>query len=152
MFRAFGEGRDRFGLRLNHFSIQSNHIHLIVEADDRLALTRGIKGMAVRVARLLNGLWKRRGSVFSDRFHARPLSTPREVRSALVYVLHNARHHGLRMLGVDPCSSGPWFDGWRQGVVLANGGPGAPARTWLLRHGWRRRGLIGIEESPRPFS
>jgi hypothetical protein len=74
------------------------------------------------------------------------------VRSALVYVLQNARHHGLRLLGIDPCSSGPWFDGWRQGIVLAIGSPGAPARTWLLREGWRRHGLIGIEECPRPFS
>jgi len=145
---AFERGRERFGLRLNQFSIQSNHIHLILEADDRHALSRGMKGISVRVARVLNRLWKRRGRVFSDRFHARPLRTPREVRSALAYVLHNAKHHGLRLLGVDPYSSGPWFDGWRQGVVLRGDGPGAMARTWLLREGWRRHGLIGIEEDP----
>ena len=146
--RAFSLGRDRFGFRLNQFSLQSNHLHLIVEADDRLALTRGMKGIAVRVARALNRLWKRRGRVFADRFHSRPLSTPREVRSALVYVLQNARHHGLRVMGVDPYSSGPWFDGWRQGIVHASPGPGAGAMSWLLREGWRRHGLIGIEENP----
>jgi hypothetical protein len=107
-----------------------------------------VKGLAVRVARTLNRLWKRSGRVFSDRFHARPLRTPREVRSALAYVLHNARRHGLRLLGVDPCSSGPWFDGWRQGLVLEGDGPCARAATWLLREGWRRHGLIGIEEEP----
>jgi REP element-mobilizing transposase RayT len=152
ILRSLGVGRDRFGLRLTQFSLQSNHVHLIIEADDRRALTRGMKGLVVRVARTLNLLWRRRGRVFSDRFHARTLRTPREVRSALVYVLQNARHHGLRLLGIDPCSSGPWFDGWRQGIVLAIGSPGAPARTWLLREGWRRHGLIGIEECPRPFS
>lgn len=146
---AIGDGRERFGFRLNQFSIQSNHVHLIIEADDRDALSRGMKGLAVRVARALNRLWRRSGSVFLDRFHARPLRTPREVRSALVYVLQNARHHGLRLMGVDPYSSGPWFDGWRQGIVLASRGPGAPARTWLLREGWRRHGLIGIQESSR---
>ena len=99
---ALGEGRERFGFRLNQFSLQSNHVHLIVEADDALALSRGMKGIAVRVARTVNRVWKRRGSVFSDRFHARALRTPREVRAALAYVLHNARHHGLRLLGVDP--------------------------------------------------
>jgi len=148
VFRALGDGRERFGLRLLQFSLQSNHVHLIVEADDRRALSRGMKGIAVRLARTLNRLWKRRGSVLSDRFHARPLRTPREVRSALVYVLQNARHHGLRLLGVDSYSSGPWFDGWKQGIVLAGDGPGTRARTWLLREGWRRHGLIGIEESP----
>ena len=145
---AIGEGRERFGFRLNQFSLQSNHVHLIVEADDARALSRGMKGIAVRVARTLNRVWKRSGSIFSDRFHARALRTPREVRCALVYVLQNARHHGLRLIGVDPYSSGPWFDGWRQGLVLATGGPGAVARTWLLRQGWRKHGLVGIEESP----
>jgi len=148
IFDAFTDARGRFGLRLNQFSVQSNHVHLIVEADDRAALSRGMKGLAVRVARALNLLWRRRGSVFSDRFHARALRTPREVRAALVYVLQNARHHGLRLLGVDPYSSGPWFDGWRQGIVLACRGPGMLARSWLLCEGWRRHGLIGIEESP----
>ena len=148
VLRALGEGRERFGFRLNQFSLQSNHVHLIVEADDARALSRGMKGIAVRVARAVNRVWKRNGSVFSDRFHARALRTPREVRAALVYVLQNARHHGLRLLGVDPYSSGPWFDGWRQGIVLAEPGPGARAWTWLLRQGWRKHGLIGIEESP----
>jgi putative transposase len=149
VLRAIGDGRERFGFRLNQFSLQSNHVHLIIEADDRGALSRGMKGLAVRVARTLNRLWKRSGSVFSDRFHARPLRTPREVRSALVYVLQNARHHGLRLLGVDPYSSGPWFDGWKQGIVLMSCGPAMPARTWLLREGWRKHGLIRIQESPR---
>lgn len=148
VLRALGAGRERFGFRLNQFSLQSNHVHLIVEADDRRALSRGMKGIAVRIARTLNRLWKQRGSVFSDRFHARPLRTPREVRAALVYVLQNAKHHGLRLLGVDPYSSGPWFDGWKQGLVLANDGPAARARTWLLCEGWRRHGLIGIQEDP----
>jgi hypothetical protein len=63
-------------------------------------------------------------------------------------VLQNAKRHGLRLLGVDPYSSGPWFDGWKQGIVLASQGPAARAKTWLLREGWRRHGLIGIEECP----
>jgi REP element-mobilizing transposase RayT len=148
LLRAIADGRERYGFRLNQFSLQSNHLHLIVEADDRRALSRGMKGVAVRIARTLNRLWKRKGSVFSDRFHARALRTPREVRSVLVYVLQNARRHGLRLLGVDPYSSGPWFDGWKQGIVLAGPGPGARATTWLLREGWRRHGLIAIEECP----
>jgi len=148
VLRALGAGRERFGFRLTQFSLQSNHVHLIVEADDGRALSRGMKGIAVRVARTVNRLWKRRGSVFSDRFHARALRTPREVRSVLLYVLQNARHHGQRLLGVDPYSSGPWFDGWKQGIVLATDGPATRAKTWLLREGWRRHGLIGIQEGP----
>ena len=162
--RAFAAGRERFGFRLTQYSLQSNHLHLIAEAGDRRALSRGMQGLLVRVARAPNELWRRVGSVFSDRFHARELRSPREVRAALVYVIQNARHHGLHFRGVDPCSSGAWFDGWKErfsvavgeraaiasGEQLASaiGAPVAQARTWLLSEGWRRRGLIEIDESP----
>ena len=105
-----------------------------------------MQGLLVRVARALNRLWARQGSVFSDRYHARQLRTPREVRAALVYVLLNARHHGLRILGIDPHSSGRWFEGWSRKLVVAARSPGATAQTWLLRVGWRRHGLIGLDE------
>jgi hypothetical protein len=147
--RAFAAGRERFGFRLTEFSMQSNHIHLIAEASDRSALSRGMQGLLVRISRAVNRLWRRRGPVFADRFHSRALETPREVRNALVYVLQNARHHGLRLLGFDPYSSGAWFDGWSTNLAVAPGSPAVRARTWLLREGWRRHGLIGIREAPR---
>ena len=110
---ALSEASERSDFQVVHHSIQSNHVHLILEARDREALTAGMRGLLVRLARGLNRLWLRCGSVFADRFHARALRTPREVRNALVYVLQNARKHGIGMRGADPCSSGPWFEGWR---------------------------------------
>jgi REP element-mobilizing transposase RayT len=147
--RALARGADRFGWRLVHYSIQSTHLHFISEVRDRRALSRGMQGLAVRLARALNRFWNRTGSVFADRFHSRALRTPREVRIALLYVLQNARRHGLRLLGVDACSSGAWFDGWTRPIVTANRAqPTVSATTWLLHVGWRRHGLIGHEESP----
>jgi putative transposase len=150
--RSFRAARERFGFRLAEYSLQTNHVHLIAEASDQKALSRGMQGLLVRVARALNRLWRRNGSVFSDRYHARQLRTPREVRTALVYVLHNARHHGLRVFGIDPFSSGRWFDGWRRKLAVAPRALGATARTWLLGIGWRRHGLLGIDETPRAAS
>ena len=147
--RAFSSGAERFGFRLTQYSIQSNHLHLVAEAGDRRALSRGMQGLLVRVARAVNRLWRRMGSVFADRYHARQLRTPREVRTALVYVLHNARHHGVGVSGVDAYSSGPWFDGWKHARTRLRAFPVALARTWLLRIGWRRHGLIGLDECPR---
>ena len=149
--RVFAAGGERFGFRLIHYSIQTTHLHLIVEASDHRALSRGMQGLLVRVVRALNGLWKRTGSIVSDRYHAHILRTPREVRHALAYVLHNARHHGSQALGIDPYTSGLAFDGWRDAPMNGTGAQtaGVPARTWLLRVGWRRHGLIGIDDPPR---
>ena len=146
--RAFGAGCERFGFRLIEFAVLSNHLHLIVEGRDRRALVRGLQGLFIRCAKALNRLWGRRGRVFADRHHDRVLRTPKEVRAALVYVLGNARRHGLVVTGIDPCASGPWFEGWRE--PLEPTGPRwlARARSWLLARGWRRQGLIGIHERP----
>ncbi len=105
-------GSDRFGFRLVEYSIQSNHVHLVVEAQDERALGRGMKGLLVRLAKALNRAWERRGRVIGDRYHALVLKTPRAVRNALVYTVQNARKHGAQILGIDAYSSGPWFEGW----------------------------------------
>ena len=149
---AFAAGCERFGFRLAQYSVQRDHIHMIVEAKDRRALARGVQGLLIRVAKALNRLWGRKGSVFGDRYHDKVLRTPKEVRSALAYVLNNARKHALRLAqGVDLFASGAWFDGWREsfgrrGVPAAR--PVAAARTWLLSVGWRRHGLIRLDEVP----
>ena len=146
---ALEAGKERFGFRLVQFSVQANHLHLIVEAEDQAALSRGMRALGVRIARSLNRTLGRSGSVFADRYHARQLSTPSEVRNALRYVLNNALRHGLSGALPDPCSSGPAFDGWRDRFVHEL--PWAPVcapRTWLLRVGWRRLGRIGLREVP----
>jgi REP element-mobilizing transposase RayT len=142
---AFCAGGDRFGFRLVHFSVQSNHVHWIAETQDRRALVRGLTGLLVRVAKGLNRVWGRRGRVFDDRYHEHVLRTPREVRNAIHYVLQNARRHGIALAGVDPFSSGAWFDGWATvpgGRDLREAGIVVRARTWLLAVGWRRCGLV----------
>ncbi len=149
LFGAFAAASVRPGLRIVHGSIQTDHLHLIVEAQGARALSLGMNGLTTRIARRLNGLWGRQGRVFDDRYRSRVLRTPSEVRNALVYVLHNARKHGTAPTGVDPLSSGPWFDGWREPTErLADPSPFSSPGTWLLQVGWRLRGRIGICDSP----
>jgi REP element-mobilizing transposase RayT len=155
LLAAFGGGSERFGFRLNHFSVQNDHLHLIVEAGCRRSLSRGLQGLTVRIARSLNRAWNRRGRVFAERYHEHVLTTPCEVRNALAYVLNNARKHGtwFRRNAIDPFASGAWFEGWRGGSSPSVVGHGRPppvavARTWLLCTGWKRRGLIGVAEMP----
>jgi hypothetical protein len=141
--------RDSF--RLLQFSVQSDHLHLLVEADEPTRLARGVQGLAIRVARAINRVLRRRGRVWDGRYHARALKTPREVRNAFVYVLQNFRKHLHAAAGIDPRSSARWFRGWRRIVAAPlSGAPVVAARTWLARIGWRRHGLLGIDEAPRP--
>jgi REP element-mobilizing transposase RayT len=137
------------------FSVQDDHLHLLVEANDRRHLARGMQGLKIRIAKALNRLWGRKGTVFSDRYHARALATPLEVKHALAYVLGNARRHawqhGRRVLPArwfDPYSSAEGFGGWRERFPEPPDGITRDARTWLLRVGWRRRGLLPLAAIP----
>jgi REP element-mobilizing transposase RayT len=144
--------------RVVHFSIQKNHLHFMVEAPDGSVLSRGMLGLAVRLARSLNGELGIKGRVWRERYHARELTSPREVRNAIVYVLMNAKKHGARITGLDPFSSARWFDGFRRDeAAVERSEPPSPcpvtaARTWLGGIGWRRRGLIAVTEQPRAES
>jgi REP element-mobilizing transposase RayT len=138
--------KERF--RICEISIQRNHIHLIVEADDNVALSRGVQGFAVRVARRVNRFLSRSGRVFAERYHVRALRTPRVVRNALVYVLFNRKHHGQPGWELDPFSSARWFDGFADREPDHSASPMAPPRTWLLSGGWRPLGLIHLWECP----
>jgi hypothetical protein len=141
----------RADFRILEFSVQKDHVHLIVEADHRRALSGGLRGVAIRLARAVNRVLGRRGRVWDDRYHARSLTSPRAVRHALVYVLANFRKHLNAGTEIDPCSSAGWFTGWRKPRSLAGLGPSpvVEAHTWLARIGWRRHGLIGTHERPK---
>jgi REP element-mobilizing transposase RayT len=157
--RCFRLGKDKFGFRLVHFTAQGNHLHLLVEAKDKVALSRGMQGLAIRVARRLNAKLGRTGKLFAERYHQRILRSPTEVRRALVYVLNNSRRHAapgeqISRNWIDPQSSAPWFEGWRwrprEPWFHPEGeAPVAPPSTWLLQEGWQRAGgLLRPDETP----
>ena len=166
---TFRRGCERGEFRLVHYTLQHDHVHLLVEADGAEALGRGMKSIAARFALAVNRALKRQGAVLLDRYHFRVLKTPTEVRNALRYVLLNARKHwaqGLRRRGkdvakamgaslrpvLDAASSARWFDGWSVSIgdrsPKATPSAVAKAQTWLLGPGWRRVGLIDPNEIP----
>jgi REP element-mobilizing transposase RayT len=151
--RALGRA-SRSWFRVIHFSVQSNHVHLLVEAHDKVSIARGMAGIAVRIARFVNGCLERRGRFWAERYHSRALRTPREVRNGIVYVLMNRLKHAPHARGLDPCSSARWLEGWKVPPALAPPDwdqervPVQLPRTWLARRGWKRWGLISTSERP----
>ena len=198
--------------RIVQLSIQGTHVHLIVEADSKRALSTGMKAFQVSAAKHINaavsraGSWwdrrrarrelereqaarsrdasvagprrldphprsstkvilpkRRKGRVFSDRYHARIITSPLQARRELAYVLNNWRKHGEDRAGrartwqVDPFSTAAGFMGWRERADAPFAWRLPPAyeaipvhapRGWLLRTGWRRAGLISTHEVP----
>ncbi len=151
------EACERGEFRVCQYSIQRDHLHLVVEAAGKVALARGMKSVAARLARAVNRVFRRKGPVLFGRYHLHVLRTPREVRHALAYVLLNVRKHWRQRSGVAPpirldvASSGAWFDGWKRPPPSSEAPPPsavAPPRSWLLRKGWREHGLVDPGETP----
>lgn len=146
--RAIEASRGNQSFQVVHHSVQDDHIHLICEADDADALSRGVNGLSVRIAKALNRHWGREGSVFDGRHHARALDSPAETHIALAYVLNNGRKHGHRF-ELDPCSSAGSFEGWRDRAVPHEVAKAAVVpRTWLLKLGWKIHGPLDPWETP----
>lgn len=151
-FRRIGAAlekvRLREDLRVVHYSIQGDHLHFLIEADDRRAMSNGIRALLISIARRLNAMMGKRGARFRDRFHERALTTASAVGTALRYVLTNASKHRTGPL-VDPYSSGPWFPHWAPVVAFpkwtpCTGPPTSDPKSDLLAEGWRRAGALLI--------
>jgi REP element-mobilizing transposase RayT len=167
--------------RIVHISIQRNHVHLLIEADNKRALTRGMQSFEISAAKHLNRAVsvkgvargsarfreamanRRRGTVFPDRYHQEIIKTPKQARHTLAYVLNNWRKHKedrhdfARAWRVDPYSSGAVFEGWKERENAVTLWPLRETylplvvylpKTWLLREGWRRHGLVRFDEVP----
>lgn len=168
--RRASEGED---FRVLHYSVQADHLHLIVEASDGASFTRRMTGLSTWLARSVNRVLGRSGAFFADRYHREDLASPRQVRNALVYVLQNHRKHahvrlGHDVGGLDAYSSAPWFGGFAKDADDAfvearvdalmllrlpadTPPPLGPPKTWLAGTGWLKSkgGRISIHEIPR---
>ena len=159
-------------IRILHISIQRTHIHLLIEAENKRALARGMQGFQISVARIINTALgpdkyrRRRGPVFADRYHLVVITSPYQARNALSYLLNNWRKHREDRRGearawmVDPFSSGFSFPDWREledkDVMWAlpeNRKAYEPLivyrpRSWLMEKGWKLGGAISVWDVP----
>jgi putative transposase len=160
----------REGFRIIHLSLQRTHVHLLVEAKSKQALASGMQGFQISAAKHLNAAIskgkpgpRRRGTVFPDRYHAEIITSPRQARHSLAYVLNNWRKHQedrkapVSTWAIDWFSSAAMFPGWAEygEESFLWRGPDTydplvvyQPRTWLLREGWKKAGSISCREAP----
>ena len=160
--RVLGVARARLGVRVVHYSVQANHLHFIVEAQNEAALSRGLQGLAIRLAKAINKAFGRRGRLFADRYHSRVLKSPRETRGTIRYVLHNGPKHALERGeltpegALDTYSSARFFSGYadRDPMLVERAWRATPTppvcrpQCWLLKTGRKRTGLLRTNELP----
>jgi REP element-mobilizing transposase RayT len=158
--RALRHTLGEHAFRVVHTSIQHNHLHFLIEADNKAAFSHGMRSLAITAALAINKVCDRSGEVFAYRYHATAIRTPRQMRNALAYVLNNWRRHrederspAARMATLDPYSTAIHFRGWKQAPKFGVPAgyeplPSAEATTWLLRIGWERHGLISAFAVP----
>jgi hypothetical protein len=155
--------------RVVHVSVQGTHIHALCEATNKDTLARGIQGFQISAAKHIKRVVSKRtgrrcpDSVFPDRYHVESISSVRQMRHALSYVINNWRRHGEDRGGVglfggriDPFSSGSVFEGWRPAIESwpwpagYEPPPVSRPQTWLLAEGWKRAAAISSIEVPGP--
>ena len=156
--------RGRADFRIVHVSLQHNHVHLIVEADDRRALAKGMQSFAIRFAKAFHAQDGMLGRLFAGRYHATQIKTPRQCRSTINYVLNNWRRHRedlasayIQQFYFDPYSSGPSFTGWSSGPGESQMPdayaplPTSRPQTRLLQTDWKAHGLLDPFARPGPL-
>jgi REP-associated tyrosine transposase len=160
----------REDFRIVHLSIQRTHVHLLVEADHKDALASGMQGFQISAAKHLNAAIsqgkpgrRRRGTVFPDRYHAEIITSPRQARHTLSYIMNNWRKHQedrkapMSAWRIDWFSTAAMFPGWKEygeeaflwrGPVTYDPLVVYQPKTWLLREGWKKAGTISCHEVP----
>ncbi len=89
LFRDSVKEAAAYGINVVHFSVQSNHVHLLAESRSRSLLASGMKSLTIRLAKGINSIHGTIGKIFIDRFYLHVLKTPTEVKEALTYIFKN---------------------------------------------------------------
>lgn len=159
-FKNGAAGAQKFGLRILHYSILRDHIHLIVEAKDNHSLAQGMRSFGSRLGIALRKIFGGSGPVFKGRYHLSVIKSPSQMKNSLAYVLQNFAKHSQLLKHVDQFSSAAYFNDWSAlfgptaGPILLDLNVSqrqlAPERlaqipnylcqpkSWLAREGWLR--------------
>jgi hypothetical protein len=137
--RALQLSLRRADFRIVRIAVRGRALELIVEADDRIALARGMQGFQVSAARALNRACRRHGTVFADRYRPRALFTRAAVRDVVARLAPSPG--AMPAPRPAPATADPFAAGVRASVRAA--GPRRPGAPRLPRYelAWPRHAL-----------
>jgi REP element-mobilizing transposase RayT len=83
------------GLRIIHFTVQKDHLHLLIETHNNKELAKGMQALGISLAKSLKNLTKVKGPIYKERYHLHILKTVQEIKNVKAYILGNAHKHGV---------------------------------------------------------
>ena len=93
------------GLKIIHFSLEKNHVHLYVESQNNEILGRAMKAFGVSLVKKINRHFKTNGSCYKTRYHLHILRSATEVKRVIHYILNNGIKHRRTSSLIDPYNS-----------------------------------------------
>lgn len=93
------------GVRVVHFSLEHDHVHLYVECGNNFVLGKAMKAFGVTFVRGINKFKRSKGQLYKYRYHLRILKSAREVKNVINYILKNGIKHGRTLKVINPYNS-----------------------------------------------
>lgn len=93
------------GLKIVHYSLEHDHVHLYTECESNVILTKAMKAFGVSLAKNINKYFSSKGQVYKTRFHLRILKSASEVKNVINYILKNGIKHKRANSIFDPYNS-----------------------------------------------
>lgn len=88
-------------LKIIHYTLEYNHIHLLVEAASNRVLHSGMQAFGISLAKGINRFKRLKGTVYKHRYHYRQISSPRDLKNVLHYIFHNGIKHKRTRFALD---------------------------------------------------
>jgi REP element-mobilizing transposase RayT len=82
------------GIRIIHFSVQRDHVHLLIEADNKQQLGESMRVLSISLTKRLSHVLKRKVKALKSRYHLHVLKSLQEIKNAKNYILSNGQKHG----------------------------------------------------------
>jgi REP element-mobilizing transposase RayT len=101
------------GLKIIHYSLEHDHVHLFAEGESNLILSKGMQGLGVSLSKRINNALKIKGQRYKTRYHLRVLKSATEVKNVINYILKNGIKHKRCKTVINAFNSAIVLHEWR---------------------------------------